>query len=872
MKIILTHDNGDFDAIACMVAAKKLYPDAVPVMPSSLEKNVRDFLKESGYEIEFISSSEIRPEHVELIVYVDSKRIDRSKVLKEILEVKRPEIHIYDHHPAHPKNVKGDVEILEETGACITILVNILKKTGINITKEEATIFALGLYEDTGFFTFTSTTPKDLDIGAYLLSKGADLNMVSDYLKRDLTPEQIELLNEMIKNLEVMNIAGIDVGITQISRDKYVGDLAVLAHKLRDIKSLTSLFVLARMDDKITLIARSRTDALDVGEIATEFGGGGHSTAASASIKDLTLNQVREKLIFLIKKKLETTRTAKDAMTSPPIIAFPDLTLKEAEKIMVRYNINSLPVVDKGKVVGIITRQTVERAIHHGLYDEKVEDYMNTEFEVAYVDTPIKELEDMMLSAQQRMIPILNRKGVLVGVVTRGELLKVLYEDVVKSTISERKIPFKKGVKSLLKERIPDWLFKIIETARHVGERLGFNVYIVGGFVRDLLLRVENLDLDFVVEGEGIRFAEELAKALGGRVNAHEKFETAVIILPNDYRIDVATARLEYYEEPAALPKVVKGSIKRDLYRRDFTINAMAIKITGEDAYTLIDYYGGLRDLKDKVLRVIHSLSFVEDPTRAFRAVRFEKRYNFRIGTQTEKLIKIAVRDRIFDRLSGTRIFSELKHILEEKAVWEMIKRLSELDLIQFIHKDLKVDEESERLFKSVQEVLSWYELLFKREKPEIWVVNLMALLRDLKITDLVKLLKRFGISKRHREIVLRGITDVHKVITELKSTDDPANIYKILSSYPLEAVLYFMAYSRDEDIKRKISWYLMELMDVETEIKGKDLIKLGLTPGPIFGVLLNKVLEAKLRGEVRTKEEELEYLKKLLDERQVAK
>ncbi len=871
MKIIVTHDNSDFDAIACVVAAKKLYPDAVPVMPSSLEKNVRDFLQDSGYEIEFIHPSKIDPDEVELIVCVDSKRIDRSRILERILERKRPVIHIYDHHPAHPKNISGDVEIIEDTGACITIMVEILRKKKIEISAEEATIFALGLYEDTGFFTFTSTTPKDLEVGAFLLSRGANLNLVSDYLKRDLTPEQVELLNEMIKNLEIFRIAGIDVAITQISRDKYVGDLAVLAHKLRDMKSVSALFVLARMDDKVTLIARSRTDALNVGEIATEFGGGGHPTAASASIKDLTLTQVREKLLALVKKKLEATRTAESIMTSPPIIAFPELTLEEAERIMVRYNINSLPVVDRGKVVGIITRQTVERALHHGLHSEKVEDYMSTEFEVANVNTSIKELEDIMLTRQQRMVPILDNEGALVGVVTRGELLKALYEDMVKSTVSEKSVPFKKGIKSLLKERIPHWLFEIIETAKRVGERLGFNVYLVGGFVRDLLLRVENFDLDFVIEGNGIAFAKELAKALGGRVNVHEKFETAIVILPNDYRIDVATARLEYYEEPAALPKVTKGSIKRDLYRRDFTINAMAIKITGEDAYTLIDYYGGLKDLKDKVLRVIHNLSFVEDPTRAFRAVRFEQRYGFKIGSQTEKLIRIAVRNRIFERLSGTRIFSELRHILEEKAVWGMIKRLDDLGLLQFIHPDLRVDEKCERLFFSIQETLSWYELLFREEKPEIWMINLMALFRNLKKEEVTRVLKKFGISKKERETIIQGITEVEKVIGELKATNDPVKIYRTLSPYPLEVVLYFMAYAEDEDVKRKVSHYLMELMDVRTEVRGRDLIKLGLTPGPIFGVLLNKLLEARLRGEVKNKEEELEYLKRLLKEQHVA-
>lgn len=224
-----------------------------------------------------------------------------------------------------------------------------------------------------------------------------------------------------------------------------------------------------------------------------------------------------------------------------------------------------------------------------------------------------------------------------------------------------------------------------------------------------------------------------------------------MVILPDDTRVDVTTARFEYYKEPAALPEVARGSIKRDLYRRDFTINAMAIKITGEDAYTLIDYYGGLKDLKEKVIRVIHNLSFVEDPTRAFRAIRFEQRYGFRISPQTERLIKLAVKNRIFEKLSGKRVFNELKHMLSEKNAFLMIKRMEELDLLQFIHPQIKTDRETEELFIKAQEIFSWYELLFKRRQPETWLTNMMILLRNIDEKEVEKLLSWFGVSKKKR-------------------------------------------------------------------------------------------------------------------------
>ncbi len=862
MKLILCHDTADMDALASMIAAKRLYPDALMVLPHSMEKNVRELVKEAELEEAFIKPGDVDPSKVELLVLVDFKRRDRNRLVGRILEASRPEVHIYDHHPAHGKDISGAVEVIEETGACTTILVEILRKKGIPISSQEATIFLLGIHEDTGSFTFSSTTPRDMEAAAYLLGLGANLNLVADYLKREMTPEQVEVLNEMIKNLERLRIAGVDIGITAISRDRYVGDLAVLAHKLRDMEGMSVLFVLALMDNKVTIIARSRTDAVHVGNIMSDWGGGGHATAASATVKDATLPQVKERLLEQLKRELERTRTAKNVMTTPPITVTPGLTLREAEEVVVRYNINSVPVVEGGKVVGIITRQVIERALYHGLGHERVGDYMSTEFATVGLDTPLKEIERLMLERYQRMVPVVDREGRIVGVVTRGELFKALYEDMLKSTLTRGEHLFRKSLKSLMRDRIPPKVMELIETAKEVGEELGYNVYLVGGFVRDLLLRVENYDLDFVVEGDGPAFALRFAERLGGRASIHKKFETAVVVLPDDTRVDVATARFEYYSEPAALPSVARGSIKRDLYRRDFTINAMAIKVTGPDAYTLIDYYGGLRDLKEKVIRVIHNLSFVEDPTRAFRAIRFEQRYGFRIGPQTERLIKLAVRDGIFERLSGKRVFNELKHMLDEKNAFLMVRRMEELGILRFVHPELKVDEELEELFGRAQEVLNWYELLFKRRQPERWLVNMMVLFRGLSVENVDALARWFGVSKETRETLKTGIGDVGRVLWELGKTQDPVEIYRLLNPYPLEVVVFFMACA-PEDVQRKIGRYLMEWMDLKIEVGGRDLIELGLTPGPIFGRLLNRVLEAKIRGQVRTREEELELLKR---------
>ncbi len=870
MTIILTHDNTDFDALACLIVAKKLYKDAVAVIPNSPEKNVKEFIERMNLEPALVPIGKIDFRKVEKVVLVDFKRSDRSHAFEKLVqEGVSPEIHIIDHHSPHERDVKGDITIIDEVGACSTLMFEIIEKEGIELDQLELSLLLLGIYEDTGFFTFSSTTSRDLIAGAKLLSKGADLSLVSEFLKRELTPIQLDILNEMVKNAYTIRVGGVEVVITEFSRDEYIPDIAVLTHKVKEILGASVLFVIARLGDRLSIIARSDVDKIDVGKILSNFGGGGHKYAASCTVKDLTPIQVRERLVEIVSNSLARKLTAKDIMTVPPIIVFPHATLKEAEEILLKFNINALPVVSDrdGKVLGIITRQIVERALYHGLAESKVEDYMITSMAIASEDTPIDKLEEMMLTKLQRIIPVVDDSGVLVGVVTRGELLKAVYEETYRETYKREAGLFRKNVYSLFRERVPKRILDIIETAREVGESLGLNVYVVGGFVRDLILKVENYDLDFVVEGDGVTFAKVFAERLNCRVSIHEKFETAVVIFPDGYRVDVSTARMEYYESPASLPKVVRGSIKRDLYRRDFTINAMAVKVTGEDAYTLFDYYGGMRDIKDRLINVIHNLSFVEDPTRAFRAVRFEQRYNFRIGPQTERLIKIAIKEGIFERLSGKRIFNELKHMLSEKNALKMIKRMEELGILRYIHPKLKCDIEMERAFESVREVIAWYELLFKREQPEAWLVNMMALLFRLDVKEIESIALWFNLSREEREALLLGITKFKEVLSKLTTTNDRVEIYWLLKPYPLEALLFFLAMAEDDEAKQKIGIFLMELLDVKTEISGRDILNLGVKPGPIVGALLKKVLEARVRGEVKSRDEELNLASRLVRE-----
>ena len=573
---------------------------------------------------------------------------------------------------------------------------------------------ALGIFEDTGSFTFTSTTPQDFEAGAFLLGQGADLNVVSEIITRELNAEQVALLNDLLEHSTSFHVGGIEVVLARTTAPEYVPDFAVVAHRLMDVENIQVLFALAQMEDRVFVVGRSRLPEVDVAEILSELGGGGHSYAASAAIKDQPLTQVEERLRQVLQARIHPGAWPGKSCRSRSSPSPPRSTLEEAEVILNRYNINALPVLADGKLLGLINRQTVEKGIFHGLKRHPVKDYMNTEVATVDPDAAIAEIRDRLVINKQRILPVVE-DGKVIGLISRTDLLHLLIAEHDEAQWSQ---PVRtKNIESLMRERLPKDILEILKQVGLVAAELKFSAYVVGGFVRDLLLKHENLDIDIVIEGDAIVFARRFAARFGARSREFQKFKTAVIIFPDGFKIDVATARTEYYEAPGALPIVEYSSIKMDLYRRDFTINTLALKLNPGEFGTLLDFFGAQRDLKDGRISLLHNLSFVEDPTRVFRAIRFEQRFKFRITKLAANLINNAVRNNFFDRLSGARLFGELRLILQEDNPIPAIARLAEFNLLAAVHPRLVFDEGPRRLLEQVQAVLSWYDLLYLGDK-----------------------------------------------------------------------------------------------------------------------------------------------------------
>lgn len=883
MRVITTHLNADFDGMASMVAAHKLYPDAVLAFSGSQEKNLRDFISQTLlYRYDFQKPKTIDPAMVDTLIIVDTRSSARLGNFAQCLKNPNCRLHIYDHHPETPGDLKGEVEVVRNVGATATIFTRLLRERDIEITPEEATIICLGIYEDTGSLTHLTTTPEDLEAAAWLLRMGAKLDIVSQFITYELTTLQVELLHELMKNASQYTIQSIPVVVVSHSLNNYVDDFALIVRRFMMMENIDTLFALVSMAGRIYLIARSRIPDVNVGAIARDLGGGGHATAASATVKDMTLIEAQEKLIQSLHRHIRPQPIARELMSTPAITIPADIALVNAQTLLNRYSINSVPVeaptssrradCPNLNIVGIITRQVIEKAVHHDLGHLPVSDYMSTDIDFLSLNATLADIQELIIEHRQRLIPIIHENK-LEGVITRTDLLNHLVNDpahLPRNLLHETEYPSlerKRNLNSLMVDCLTRPMIQLLQQIGEVADRAGFNAFAVGGFVRDLLMKKRNLDLDIVVEGDGIEFAKMLAERLEGRYRTHERFSTAMVLMPNGFKIDIATARLEYYEYPAALPTVELSSIKLDLYRRDFTINAMAVQLNPSHFGTLIDFFNCQNDLKQKEIKVLHNLSFVEDPSRIFRAIRFEKRMNFTMAPHTARLIRNAVKMKLFGKASDTRFFSEIRQIFSEENPIPAIQRLAEFNLFQFLWPDLKPHLKIDRRFLHIllqaQRAISWFKLLYLKEECATWMVYLLAIMGRSPTEVLRGFCKRFLVPQKTSEQLEWQKEHADKVANLLarRSSLSNSEIYWLLQDLGIEGLLYLMAVARKSTVKKAVSNYVTEMRQTAPLLTGRDLMAMGYRPGPAFKTMLNDLLDARLDGQVITREDEAAFI-----------
>ncbi len=847
-QLIATHGNTDFDAFGAMLAARLLYPDAV-VAVGTLNRNVRDFYRLHAEELGAVSDvSRLELDAIRRLIVVEAASASRLGELEQVALDPAVEKVLFDHHGEgeRPDWVSEETAVFSTDGALTTTLVGIVAERELTPTPLEATAFALGIHEDTGSLTYATTTQRDVDALSWCLRHGARQDLVNEYLHTPLAPAERGLLHHLMESLEPVGPVGEELLLAAVSWPEYVDGVSNLAHKIVDLTDARTLVLLVEMDERVFVVVRSRTDRVDAAAVATALGGGGHAQAASA-ISRASLADAKERVLDALRHGGDAAPRARDVMSTPARAVGPDASVREAMTLCQRHGQSGVFVVADERLTGGVSREDLDKAIGHGLAHAPVRGIMSSHVVSTHEDATLAELRALVTSAEDGRVAVL-RDGELVGVVSRADLLRTLEGRPPEPAESTASIADQLRATSRLQT--------IADAVAVLGSRAD-GVYLVGGTIRDILLGEESFDVDIAVEGDAIAFAYALAETLGGRATPHRKFGTAIVQYGESDRVDVVTTRTEFYDAPGALPTVERAGLREDLFRRDFTINAMAASLRADDFGRLVDPFGGQADLEARTLRVLHNLSFIDDPTRIFRGIRYEARHGFRFEEHSARLLRGCIEMGLVGDLSSSRLRDELVALLDDPGAPDGIRRLGELDADRAIHPRLRGDDDAAALFSRASKLRDELEL----DVPS-WRIGLAALARGLTSEEAYDWLDRLTLRRRDIDRIVGAVSVAPRIVERLQvETLEPAQIVALADAFAPDAPLFALAL----DDRPELRAYFQRLRDVRLEIGGADLIAMGLPESPQIGEILGEIRTRKLNGELEGREAELAAARELV-------
>ena len=864
--LILTHEQADFDAVAALLAARLLEPQAQAILPHRLNRNVRAFLNLYGEDVPLEEAEALGKAAVEKVTLVDSQTLPSVRGVGP-----QTRVHVIDHHPLHRPLPEAWTADLTDLGATTTLLVEALRERNGGLRVPAATLLLLGVYEDTGSLTYAGTTPRDVQAAAWLLEQGASLEVAADFLNHPLSREQQALYERLLEAAQMHEIQGLRVAVSTAEAPSDVEEISTLAHKLRDLFDPEALFILVDLHSHVQLVARSTTDQIDVAEVAAHFGGGGHSRAAAALVRGKAMADIAAELMHVLPEHVLPSSRVESIYSPGPQVLSPSTTIPEAAERMQRYGYEGFPVVRDGQVVGLLTRRAVDRALAHGMKRATVESIMESGSHSVRPDDSILHLQRMMVEHGWGQVPVVSPDdGHVIGIVTRTDLLKALVPQRAagRHTLGE-----------MLHQALPRPQLALVQAISVVADEGHVPVYLVGGVVRDLLLGLIPADLDLVVEGDAIALAQAAAERYGGRVRGHDRFGTAkwligerraamaaalnltaeeTACLPESF--DLVSARAEFYARPTALPEVERGSLKLDLHRRDFTINTLAVSLNAERFGVLYDYWGGLRDLEEKRIRVMHSISFVDDPTRILRAIRLEQRLGFALERRTRELIDQALP--LLGRVSGDRLRHELEAIFDEMDPGKSLARLEELGVLAVIDPGLCWTEAQARWVSAAVGRMPQATGSLRVPAPgEIWLAGWM---HSLPAEAGERVMARLNLPQRRAEMV----REARKVLAALATTPPEARASQVvqrLEAYSLSTLALAYVVGEHDLARAHIAHYVEQLRHVRPIADGETLRARRLPPGPAYRAILRELRAAWLDGEVHNAAEESAWLERRL-------
>jgi len=903
MDLVLCHTTADFDTLGAAVGLTRLMPGARIVLTGGCHPTVQRFVAFHRDEYSLIERRAVNTDQIRSLTLVDAQHPERFGPCAEWITAAAQQhvpITIYDHHGASPGGVEAEQRVVEPVGAATTLVVEALRRQDIRPTVAEATVMALGIHVDTGSLIYEQSTPRDAEALAWLMAQGASLRAIAEFVEPGLSPSLQDLLATSLDILQEETIQGHSLAWVTLALSQYTPGLSGLAERLISLADADVLLFGAHYgkeadpERKLLVVGRARgrisqgarEQGVDLGELFKPMGGGGHATAASVSMTTDDPAAVMEEMLQRVRSQLPHPPKARELMSSPVRTIRPDTTIREAQRILLRYGHSGLSVVNaEDELVGVISRRDLDLALHHGFSHAPVKGYMATSVKTIAPDTPLPDIEELMVTYDIGRLPVLEQ-GALVGVVTRTDVLRHLHQDQIQSgrqkPEARLQLPPASTLRTTLKNRFKPALWQVLQDIAAAAQQRGWHVYLVGGAVRDLLLHrgataEQSPDLDLVVDGfyqtARVGAGVDLAEVIQARypevdLQTYGRFQTAALVWHKDLdhplaalMVDIATARTEFYPYPAANPEVEASSIQQDLYRRDFTINAMAIRLTEPGAGQLLDFFGGLVDLQQQTIRVLHPNSFIEDPTRIYRAVRFAVRLEFTLDPQTEGFIHHAIESGIYAQMQQqvrqvpalqSRLKNELKYILEAHYWQPALRLLDQLRALRCIHSDLAM---TPQLWQQLRRISRWIQHFGWQHHCPPWQIRLETLLATIPNPQRGDIAASLQLPESSISRLKQLDCLEQRWLKELSVDLPPSRIYQQLSKADLPSLLLVSA--RHPKRLGAIIWrYLTHWAELPPLINGHQLKAMGYRPGPQFGTILETLFKAQLDGQISSQTE----------------
>ncbi len=860
--IILGHAGADFDCVASMAGLSRLYAGATAVLPASLEPNVDEFLRlyEGRFRFAHLSPAALSNEEIGTVILADTIVGSRLGDYATLLERKDIRLIAYDHHEFNSASLTHiDEGHIQKCGATASLVTAALREQFVPVNPDEATLLALGIYEDTGSLLFPETTAFDVEQAAYLLKAGASLSMVARFVTTYLIPKQQAALENALSSIDVQTVAGAQIAFATIQAARNVGNLSVIIHRLSQIVRADAIFLIYQTPQMLYVLGRSDR-FLNVVELLAPLGGAGRVHAAACILRDGTSAETARKRIMeaIATRRTQRQQVVSEIMTPDPISIPDDRAAAEALQMMVNLGFSVLPVQHDGTTVGIVAKKTLEKTSLARLQQKPVRYFLNARLPVVSPAATAEELIQAFGSYGIGLLLVMEN-GHLIGVISRSDVLRYMNRSNQPQSIVGTTVPQKISPSDLDRLGGAGTAETLLRIGR-IGEAAGNPSYLVGGSVRDVLLNRPPKDFDIVTEKDVSGVAAAVARAFSTEVISYGRFMTHKVHIA-DHEYDFASARLEYYDFPGSLPTVTPAPLMKDLLRRDFTINALAMSLTDNDFGTVIDATGGLPDLASRIVRMTYPDSFIEDPARILRAVATQAKLGFTLEDGTEAKAHEALELGLLNVRRNKRAQDEFKEMLSGGYAVACTTKLSSLGcallglpLIRPRASKLALFAEFDRGYQK------------HRETPDAssWIAPLLIWLGNVPADELTGILKDFGLSDRlaiacnswrRREGMVRRL---------LKQT--PRKVSRIAEKLhglpsPVVAILQArLSASGNSEGSQYLQEVLMHMQEPAL-LSGRDLAGLGIREGPRIGRLLDEVRRLQLDGILRSREEAVAYL-----------